>query len=110
MSLKERESVIEEFARLQWKMGEALREIEERKLYAPEYEHFPAYCNDRLDIPGGRAFPYVQAVRARDMLVAHGFEPPRYMWVLFPLVKLPEEDWVKVWADACERGTSDDEE
>lgn len=83
-------------------VGDALREIRDRRLYREHYDNFESYCQDRWEFTRERARQLIAAATVASNLVAAGHEPPANERQARPLAGLAPEAQAEAWEKANE--------
>lgn len=79
-------------------LGDALREIREKRLYREYYPTFEDYCHDKFRFTRHRAFQLIESARVGNHLVTIvNTEPPSNEGQIRPLVKVSEEIAAEAW-------------
>jgi hypothetical protein len=80
---------------------DAIREINERRLYRESHPSFAEYMRDRFNFHKAHAYRLIQASRTVEELAGHSVTPTSETQIR-PLVSLPQEEKIKAWDKAVE--------
>lgn len=103
--LARHEALIEAHKRSFIRVGEALLDIRDRRLYRETHRTWADYCQERWGFVGRRGEQLIAAFTVAQSITNNSHEPlpePEKEGQLRPLVSLPEDEAVQVWRDATE--------
>ena len=80
-------------------VGRALMTIRDRKLYRANYATFEAYCRERWDLSRPYAYQLIDASVVVENLSGITDIVPENVAQVRPLVSLPPEEQMEVWAE-----------
>lgn len=106
--LKELESIIEQDLDSWVRIGMALLEIRDQKLYNETHPTLEAWAKDRFSIARSRAYQLIDAVKIRDTLSTSVDRLPANEYQIRPLAKLEPELQVEAWKNAIEIAGEDE--
>jgi uncharacterized protein YdeI (YjbR/CyaY-like superfamily) len=101
--LKELETVIRTGLESFLRVGAALAEIKESRLYRATHPNFPEYCRDRWGMGKSRAYQLIDATAVVGTLRSSTETMPENERQARPLKALPEEQRGAAWDEAVER-------
>lgn len=90
-SLEELETVIESGKLAYIAVGNALREIRDRKLYRQTHKTFEVYCRERWDLCRSSAYDYIKAANVGTTLQSQGEEAPEDVKAALAVVEPPKK-------------------
>lgn len=100
------ETVIETERRCFYKIGKALKEVRDDRLYRELlFVTFEAYLKQRWEMSKSHAYRLIEAARVIDNLSPIGDVLPENEAQLRPLMKLSPFDQCKIWRDFLSTGT-----
>jgi len=90
--MDELEQILEQDLAAFYRVGMALKEIQERRLYRDDYPSFEEFCRDRLDIGHKYAYRKIAAARVMDILSPMGdtLPVPKSERQIRPLLRLED--------------------
>lgn len=101
---KKLETVVAKGLQTFYEVGEALREIRDRRLYREEFSNFEQYCRERWSLSKTHVNRQIQAAQAARLLDKAGAEiaavPESH---IRPLTKLPADRQAEAWAESLKR-------
>jgi len=100
--LKELESIIKENIQAFYKVGSALLQIREDRLYRKTHDTFETYCRDRWEISRPRVYQLIEAVKVQDNLSTIVDIQPANESQTRPLTKLNPELQREAWSKVIE--------
>ena len=100
--LAELEAEIEENLPAGLKLGLAIAEIKDRRLYRETHDLWEEYVRDRFDIARRTAFQYVASAHAYRLVHSCALTKPANESQLRPLLKLSDDAIPDAWAKAVE--------
>lgn len=101
-TLAECEEIIERGFGYAWRVGDALKQIRDRRLFALNYATFEDYVRDRFHIHRSQAYRWIQAAQFVESLSPIGdMQLPTHESQIRPLLKLSPGDQVIAWRNAC---------
>ncbi len=86
-----------------YKVGQALSEIKEKRLYRDTHATFELYCQDRWGMRGSTAYRQINAAAVVELLDAEDIKPTAESQ-LRPLVGLPGEQVSQIWSQLTADG------
>lgn len=101
--LAQLEAVIERGMNTFIEVGNALADIQERKLYRDEYGTFEDYCRTKWGFSRQRAYQLTAAAEAVTTMVDMGLPAPTSERQTRELIRIPEPERVDVWRETVER-------
>lgn len=100
------ETIIETERRCFYKIGKALKEIRDERLYRQLlFESFEIYLKQRWDMSRSHGYRLIEATRIIDNLSPIGDKLPENEAQLRPLIHLSPSDQCKIWRDFLATGT-----
>lgn len=90
-SLEELEQVIESGKLAYIAVGNALREIRDRKLYKESHKTFETYCRERWDLCRSSAYDYIKAANVGTTLQNQGEDAPKDVKAALAVVEPPKK-------------------
>lgn len=85
------------------RVGEALAEIRDSKLYRVEYDTFEAYCREQWQMSRTFAFNTIEASKVANVLnCEHSELKPKAESQVRPLTKIPADKQPEAWTRAVE--------
>lgn len=94
------EVIVERGLRAFWEIGQALKQIRDKRLYRQGYRTFDDYCINRWEMSRRSAYQLIEAARVYEN-VRHGAQIlPANERQTRPLVTLPPEKQQEAWAKA----------
>ena len=100
--LQELESIVEHGLQTFYKVGKALEEIREKKLYRESQKTFEAYCQDKWGIARRTADRFIAAAQVIENLTPMGVKIPANERQVRPLAGLSPELQLEIWQEALE--------
>ena len=100
--LQELESIVEHGLQTFYKVGKALEEIREKKLYRESQKTFEAYCQDKWGIARRTADRFIAAAQVIENLTPMGVKIPANERQVRPLAGLSTELQLEIWQEALE--------
>jgi hypothetical protein len=100
------ETIIETERRCFYKIGKALKEVRDDRLYRELlFDSFESYLNQRWDMSRSHGYRLIEAARVIDNLSPIGDILPENEAQLRPLMRLTPFDQCKIWRDFLSTGT-----
>jgi hypothetical protein len=100
------ETIIETERRCFYKIGKALKEVRDERLYRQLlFDSFESYLKQRWDISRSHGYRLIEAARIIDNLSPIGDKLPENEAQLRPLIHLSPSDQCKIWRDFLATGT-----
>ncbi|NMG11723.1 hypothetical protein [Brasilonema sp. UFV-L1] len=104
--LRRLETTVERCLKAFWQIGQALREIRDKRLYREHYSTFEEYCMTRWEMSRRSAYQLIEAASVYEN-VRHGAQIlPANERQARPLVALPPEQQRQAWAKAVSTAPS----
>lgn len=104
--LRRLEATVERGLRAFWEIGEALRQIQEQRLYRQHYKNFEEYCITRWEMSRRSAYQLIEAASVYEN-VRHGAQIlPANERQARPLTVLPPEKQREAWNKAVSTAPS----
>jgi len=100
--LAELEKVIHENIMSFYRLGSALKEIHDRKLYRAEFKDFESYCKERWSFGKSQGYRLIESTKIIQNLSPIGDILPINESQIRPLAKLKPEKQKKAWKKAVE--------
>jgi len=100
------ETIIETERRCFYKIGKALKEVRDERLYRQLlFDSFKSYLKQRWDMSRSHGYRLIEAARIIDNLSPIGEKLPENEAQLRPLIHLSPSDQCKIWRDFLATGT-----
>jgi hypothetical protein len=100
------ETIIETERRCFYKIGKALKEVRDERLYRQLlFDSFKSYLKQRWDMSRSQGYRLIEAARIIDNLSPIGEKLPENEAQLRPLIHLSPSDQCKIWRDFLATGT-----
>jgi hypothetical protein len=100
------ETIIETERRCFYKIGKALKEVRDERLYRQLlFDSFEIYLKQRWDMSRSHGYRLIEAARIIDNLSPIGEKLPENEAQLRPLIHLSPSDQCKIWRDFLATGT-----
>jgi hypothetical protein len=100
------ETIIETERRCFYKIGKALKEVRDDRLYRQLlFDSFDSYLKQRWDMSRSHGYRLIEAARIIDNLSPIGNKLPENEAQLRPLIHLSPSDQCRVWRDFLATGT-----
>lgn len=100
------ETIIETERRCFYKIGKALKEVRDERLYRQLlFDSFEIYLKQRWDMSRSHGYRLIKAARIIDNLSPIGDKLPENEAQLRPLIHLSPSDQCKIWRDFLATGT-----
>jgi hypothetical protein len=100
------ETIIETERRCFYKIGKALKEVRDERLYRQLlFDSFEIYLKQRWDMSRSHGYRLIEAARIIDNLSPIGDKLPENEAQLRPLIHLSPSDQCKIWRDFLATGT-----
>jgi len=100
------ETLIETERRCFYKIGKALKEVRDERLYRQLlFDSFESYLKQRWDMSRSHGYRLIEAARIIDNLSPIGEKLPENEAQLRPLIHLSPSDQCKIWRDFLATGT-----
>ena len=100
------ETIIETEQRCFYKIGKALKEVRDERLYRQLlFDSFESYLKQRWDMSRSHGYRLIEAARIIDNLSPIGEKLPENEAQLRPLIHLSPSDQCKIWRDFLATGT-----
>jgi len=100
------ETIIETERRCFYKIGKALKEVRDERLYRQLlFDSFESYLKQRWDMSRSHGYRLIEAARIIDNLSPIGEKLPENEAQLRPLIHLSPSDQCKIWRDFLATGT-----
>jgi hypothetical protein len=100
------ETIIEKQRRCFYKIGKALKEVRDERLYRQLlFDSFEIYLKQRWDMSRSQGYRLIDAARVIDNLSPIGDKLPENEAQLRPLMHLSPSDQYKIWRDFLATGT-----
>jgi len=100
------ETIIETERRCFYKIGKALKEVRDERLYRQLlFNSFEIYLKQRWDMSRSHGYRLIEAARIIDNLSPIGDKLPENEAQLRPLIHLSPSDQCKIWRDFLATGT-----
>jgi len=100
------ETIIETERRCFYKIGKALKEVRDERLYRQLlFNSFEIYLKQRWDMSRSHGYRLIEAARIIDNLSPIGEKLPENEAQLRPLIHLSPSDQCKIWRDFLATGT-----
>ena len=100
------ETIIETERRCFYKIGKALKEVRDERLYRQLlFDSFEIYLKQRWDMSRSQGYRLIDAARVIDNLSPIGDKLPENEAQLRPLIHLSPSDQCRVWRDFLATGT-----
>ena len=101
-SLEDCEVIIERWKKSFVKVGRALMEIRDKRLYRKTHRTFEAYCQGKWGFTRERAYQLIYSVAVVEN-VNHGLQIPTSERHTRELAKLPDDQQAEAWEEVVER-------
>ena len=100
LELSSLEATVERSLKAFWEIGQALRQIRDRRLYRQDFSTFEDYCTNRWEMSRRWAYQLIEAATVYEN-VRHGAQIlPANERQLRPLTALPSQEQPRAWAQA----------
>ncbi len=100
LELSSLESTVERSLKAFWEIGQALRQIRDRRLYRQDFSTFEDYCTNRWEMSRRWAYQLIDAATVYEN-VRHGAQIlPANERQVRPLAALPSQEQPRAWAQA----------
>ena len=100
LELSSLEATVERSLKAFWEIGQALRQIRDRRLYRQDFSTFEDYCTNRWEMSRRWAYQLIEAATVYEN-VRHGAQIlPANERQVRPLTALPSQEQPRAWAQA----------
>ena len=100
LELSSLEATVERSLKAFWEIGQALRQIRDRRLYRQDFSTFEDYCTNRWEMSRRSAYQLIEAATVYEN-VRHGAQIlPANERQVRPLTALPSQEQPRAWAQA----------